>query len=224
VTLRMSARRMCSLIVRLARLGDICLTSVSLRCALPRQLPWNSFSRTTPLMARVVAHASFAVSRPVCNMFSPRRIILPFATALAACQSPSPPPRYALVSSVKELMAGVVEPAADVYWDAVGEIDDSTGTHQTAPATDAEWTAVRNGALTVAESGNLLMLPGHIGADTTEWLSLALKMTESARKAMQAADRRDTKAVFDTGAELYDTCVACHAKYALQLQRPNTKP
>jgi len=111
-------------------------------------------------------------------------------------------------------MSGIVEPAAELYWDAVGEVEDSAGVHATAPATGEQWTAVRNGALIVAESGNLLMLAGR-ARDSTEWMTLSRGMIDAGRKAMLAAAAHDSKAVFDAGAELYESCVACHERYAI---------
>ena len=37
-------------------------------------------------------------------------------------------------------------------------IDTKDGTEEIRPRTDEEWTAVRNAAVTLAESGNLLMM------------------------------------------------------------------
>ena len=55
-------------------------------------------------------------------------------------------------------MASVVEPAAEVYWDAVGTIYDENGATEIEPQTIEEWDGIRNAAYVVAESGNLLMM------------------------------------------------------------------
>lgn len=140
---------------------------------------------------------------------------------LAACGGPAPPP-YTPVADVKTLMASVLEPAAEVYWDAVGVIVDETGEHPFAPQTPDEWTAVVNAAYTVAESGNLLMMPSR-AKDSGEWTAAARLMIEASRQAIRAAEARDKDAVFDAGAELYDTCTHCHARYSPEIIRPNAR-
>ena len=117
-------------------------------------------------------------------------------------------------------MASIVEPAADLYWDAVGTIIDEKGIQEIAPKTVEEWDAVRNAAYVVAESGNLLLMPTR-AKDGGEWVQLAQAMTDAAQKAIRAAEARNKTAVFDTGAELYDTCTNCHVKYSPEILRPN---
>jgi hypothetical protein len=138
---------------------------------------------------------------------------------LAGCNIAPPPPPYKPVADVKTLMASIVEPAADLYWDAVGTIIDEKGVQEIAPKTVEEWDAVRNAAYVVAESGNLLLMPTRVkGAD---WVQLSQAMTDAAQKAIRAAESRNKTAVFDTGAELYDTCTNCHVKYSPAILRPN---
>ena len=127
-----------------------------------------------------------------------------------------------VVADVKQLMASVVEPAADVYWDAVGTIIDEKGTIEIEPQSVEEWDAVRNAAYVVAESGNLLMMPSR-AKDAGEWMTLSQQLIETGQRAIKAAEARNKTAVFDVGAEVYDVCTNCHAKYALELQRPNAR-
>ena len=141
--------------------------------------------------------------------------------AVIGCDAPKPPP-FSPVADVRQLMASVLEPAADVYWDAVGTIEDSSGVTAIYPRTPEEWTAVRNSAYMVTESGNLLMIPPR-ARDQGEWMRLSLAMIDAGKRAIAAAEARDTAAVFNVGAELYDTCTACHAKYALEQIRPNAR-
>lgn len=117
-------------------------------------------------------------------------------------------------------MAAVLEPAADVYWDAVGIIDDKNGSREIKPSTPQEWEAVRRSALLVAEAGNLLMLPTR-ARDNGDWMTFSRAMIDAATRALAAAASKNTAAVFDEGAEVYDTCTQCHAKYAVEQIRPN---
>jgi len=117
-------------------------------------------------------------------------------------------------------MIAVVEPAAEVYWDAVGEILDSAGVHEIRPANDEEWTAVSNAAFMVAESGNLLLMSGR-ARDRGDWATMSQALIETGQEALKAADARDAEAVFDAGAEIYYACSECHARYAAETLRPN---
>ena len=152
-------------------------------------------------------------------------VLLCAALIGAGCNRPAAPPAppaapFRPVADVKQLMSSVIEPAAEVYWDAVGTIVDKNGTVEIAPKTDDEWIAVRNSAYVVAESGNLLMMDPR-AKDRGEWITFSQQLVEVARRAIQAAESKNKDAVFDAGAEVYDACVACHAKYAQPLMRPN---
>jgi sirohydrochlorin ferrochelatase len=140
--------------------------------------------------------------------------------ALAGCSSAPPPPPFKPAADVKQLMASVVEPAADEYWDAVGWIVDEKGTMEIQPETPEEWDAVRNHAYVVAESGNLLMMSSR-AKDGGEWMQLASSLVDAGMKGVRAAEAHNKQAVFDSGAEIYDVCTSCHSKYAVDLQRPN---
>jgi hypothetical protein len=156
-------------------------------------------------------------------MRSPTAALLLFSVlVVAACSSAPPPPPYRPVADVKTLMSAVIEPAAEVYWDAVGVIVDEKGEHEIEPQTPEEWDAVRNAAYVVAESGNLLMMPSR-AQDGGNWIAASQRMIEAAQKAIRAADARDKNAVFDVGAEMYDACTNCHSQYSPQIMRPNAR-
>jgi hypothetical protein len=109
-------------------------------------------------------------------------------------------------------MQAIVDPAADVVWEAVGSVMTPAGTTEVAPQTDDEWAAVQNGALAIAESGNLLLLPSRAGGNE-EWIRLARQLTDLGEKASKAAESKNATAVFDLGAEIYDVCTNCHRQF-----------
>ena len=123
------------------------------------------------------------------------------------------------VADTQQLMASILDPAAEVYWDAVGWIIDATGTTEIRPSTLEEWDAVRNAAFVIAESGNLLMMEGR-ALDEGAWIGMSQAMTEAGLRAIAAAEARDEQGVFDMGAEVYYTCTNCHAAYARETLNP----
>ena len=128
------------------------------------------------------------------------------------------------VVTMKQLMDEVFEPAADHYWNAVGSTSDKNGTVDHAPKTDEEWAAVRNQATVLAEAANLLMMDGR-ALNRVEWITLSKGMITAATHARDAAIAHDRTRVFDRGAELYDACVNCHAKYMVQkYPMPDVRP
>ena len=88
---------------------------------------------------------------------------LPLTCALlltGACADAPDPPPFVAVADSRQLMLSVLEPAAEVYWDAVGIIMDMEGEYEIEPRTAEEWEAVENAAWVLAESGNLPVAAG----------------------------------------------------------------
>lgn len=151
---------------------------------------------------------------------------LALAILLSGCAGDAPEEAASIpfspVADVQQLMASVLEPAAEVYWDAVGWIVDSTGTTYIRPGSVEEWEAVRNSAFVIAETGNLLMMEGR-AVDEGAWMGMSQSMIDVATRAIEIAESRDEQGVFDMGAEIYFTCTNCHARYAVETLRPNAQ-
>jgi hypothetical protein len=140
----------------------------------------------------------------------------------AGCNTAPAPPPFKPVADMKQLMAMVIEPSADLYWDAVGLVIDQNGEHEIEPQTVEEWDAVRNAAYVIAESGNLLMMSPR-AMDSGDWMKFSQALIDTGTKAARAAEARNKPGVFDAGAEVYDACTQCHAKYAVELQKRNLR-
>jgi hypothetical protein len=134
------------------------------------------------------------------------------------CSNTPPAPPYRPIADVKDIMTTIMEPAADAYWDAVGTVIDIDGEHQIAPETQEDWDTARNNAYVFTESGNLLMMPTR-ARDDGEWMQLAQALIASGEKAIRAAEAKDTTAVFNAGAEVYEACTNCHTKYSPEIVR-----
>ncbi len=89
-----------------------------------------------------------------------------------------------------------------------------TASPRSSRQTTEEWDAVRNAAYVVAESGNLLMMSSR-AKDGGDWMTMSQALIDVGQRAIRAAESHDKTAVFDVGAEVYDACTNCHAKYAL---------
>ncbi|HEX7136434.1 MAG TPA: hypothetical protein VF219_01235, partial [Vicinamibacterales bacterium] len=88
-------------------------------------------------------------------------------TAGACSGGPQPPPFKPVVD--KLLMQATIDPTADEIWDAVKTVVTRDRTEEIRPQTNEEWTAIRNHAVTLAESGNLLMMVPR-AKDGGEWM------------------------------------------------------
>ena len=153
-----------------------------------------------------------------------REVWLPSVTLTfcITCGGPPAAPPYRPVADVKAIMANIMEPAADKYWDTVGTVIDMNGEHQIAPQTQEEWDTARNNAYVFTEAANLLMMPTR-ARDNAEWMQLSQAMIESGQKAIRAAEAKDTTAVFNTGAEVYEACTNCHTKYSPEIIKANMR-
>jgi len=141
-------------------------------------------------------------------------------TAFAACLSalaagcsnaPAPPP-FKPVADNKLLMQAVVDPMADVIWDSVKTIVTAKGTEDFRPKTEEEWTAVRNAAVALTESGNLLMLVPR-AKDGGEWMKRSQELITTGEAAIRAIDAKNADRLFTVGGDIYEACSSCHRQY-----------
>lgn len=144
--------------------------------------------------------------------------LIPLCVALgglAACgsspapgQSAAPPapasaaPAAEAYANSRQIMLGLVIPAADVIWGAANE----------APADDAAWEKLGATALMIAEAGQLMMTGPRV-LDEGTWTAYSQLMVDAALAAARAAGEKDLDALNDAGNTLYDSCDTCHARY-----------
>ena len=117
----------------------------------------------------------------------------------AACSSAPPPPPFKPVADTKLLMQAMIDPTADEIWDAVRTIVTEKGSEEIRPHTNAEWDAVRNHAVTLAEAGNLLMMVPR-AKDGGEWMKRAQEMIDTSEKAIRAAEAKNADQLFTVAA------------------------
>lgn len=133
------------------------------------------------------------------------------AALVSACSS-APLPPFKPVADTKLLMQSVIDPNADEIWDSVRSIITVEGTQEIRPHTNEEWTAVRNHAVTLAESGNLMMMAPR-AKDGDEWMTRARELVDTSERAIHAAESRNADDLFSAGGDIYQACSNCHQKY-----------
>ena len=109
-------------------------------------------------------------------------------------------------------MESTIHPAAEVLFDSVGTIISTEGVEEIAPKNEQEWAHVRHNALTLAESGNLLMI-GDRPANRPDWIRMSQALIDAGVQALKAAEAKNAEALFDAGGRVYETCQSCHDKY-----------
>ena len=139
-------------------------------------------------------------------------VVVAAAAFALSCTPTAPPSPYKPVATVMELMEGTVQPAAEVYWESVSTTISAAGIDEKYPKTDEEWEHVWGGAMTIAESGNLLMMPSRV-KDDGEWMRLSAALVDVGVEAAKAAQTRNPEKVLEVGEKIYNVCTECHMKY-----------
>ena len=131
-----------------------------------------------------------------------RKLAVIFVAAIALAQSPAP---FQPVGNMSQLMVDVIYPTSDAIFYV----------ERNPPKNDQDWGVLRTNALTLAESGNLLMM-GTRTRDQGNWIKDAKLLVDAGNAAYKAARAKDLNAVVAVNDQLYAACVTCHQQY-----RPN---
>lgn len=160
----------------------------------------------------------------------PIGLLIPILFLLAACspsekeqpqtQQPESIP-FKLAGDVKYTMQWVLDPAADHIWESAGTIITAEGERELAPTTDEGWLAVQHSAAVVAETGNLLLMPGR-AVDNGTWKDIAHGLVAAGLSAQAAAKAHDSDALFDAGGQIYRVCNSCHSAYIHNVESSET--
>ena len=163
-------------------------------------------------------------------------------TAACSTSEPAPAPasdapQYEPAATVKDLMQSIVDPSADVVWNAVTTVQTAKGTLDTVPKTAEDWLKVRHGAVGLSEAANLLMMPGRhvaqpheksdtpgvelepaemevlINKDRAAFIQRAKALHEAGMAAVAAADAKDSQKLFEVGEQIEQACENCHSHY-----------
>jgi hypothetical protein len=140
-------------------------------------------------------------------------------------------------SSIKDLMAAIIDPSADVLWGAAGTVIDKQGTQDLSPKTPEQWLDVRHAAVRIVEGANMLMMPGREAApagtkseapgvelEPPEITALIKKKRKSfdafakafqalGLEALQATEAQNVPLLDDIGARMEGVCESCHQTF-----------
>lgn len=184
-------------------------------------------------------------------MFNALRVAAVIATvtiagALVACSKTEPPavvPATAspikLTAGIQDLMKDLIDPAADFLWESVSTTETIEGVEEKQPRTDEEWAEVRKQALILAESANLILMPGRrvaregkllddhgtpgnltaeeaeqaIAADRATYEGFGQALHDVGIAFLKAAEERSPQAMLDAGETMDEVCEGCHLKF-----------
>jgi hypothetical protein len=134
------------------------------------------------------------------------------ASCLLGCSRVPEPPPFKPVADMKLLMTAVIDPGAAILANTLAASTGEDGSENPAPPSEEQWTAVRNAAVALAESGNLLMLAPR-ARDSGDWMREARALIDIGESALAAAQARDANQISEITDRLYGVCSECHQKY-----------
>ena len=116
------------------------------------------------------------------------------------------------VASVKQIMKGIVAPAATAVFNSVTSTVTAKGVEDKAPSTDAEWEALGNSAAALIETGNLLLMGSRV-VDKGDWVKYSHALIDAGKATLEATRMKSADQVLAAGEKVNDSCDNCHRKY-----------
>ena len=126
---------------------------------------------------------------------------------LGSQSSPETAPQvpYRIVGTMSQLMVDIIYSTSnDIFY-----------IERKPPSNESEWEAIQRSALTLAESANLLMMPGR-ARDQNKWMADSRLLLDAGNLAFKAAKAKDFDAIVALNEQLVTACTTCHRDY-----RPN---
>ena len=116
------------------------------------------------------------------------------------------------VATVKQIMKGIVTPAAMVVFNSVSTTVSVRGTEEKFPRNDEEWEEVGTSAAALIESGNLLLL-GTRAIDKGDWVKMSQALIDAGKLTLKATEDRSAEGVLAAGEQINASCDGCHRRY-----------
>src|SRR5262245_710758 len=172
----------------------------------------------------------------------PSLVVLCLAASTGACvQSPSGDPAEvsaettsaapAPLMTVNQLMHGILFPLGNTVFYAQAD-DPAALPRDPMPSTATNpltglyggWQAVENSALALAESAELLRIPGRqcsngevVNVEDADWIRFVDAYKEKSVAAYEAVRTRDQDAIVGASGDLSEACLACHRVYRREI-------
>lgn len=157
-------------------------------------------------------------------------LLLPAQTVPKGAAPPNPATSTMQVQAdLNRLMRGVLYPASNVVFSAqtdnpadVKPVPGRDPSLATDPleSTFGGWQAVENAALALAESSNLLLIPGRtcsnglpVPINNPDWPKFVQELRDAGMKAYQAAQSKNQDKMVDAADTLTAACANCHRKW-----------
>jgi cytochrome c556 len=130
-------------------------------------------------------------------------------------------------ANLAQLMRGILYPASNIIFAAQGEdpakypaAKDASAATDLLASSYGKWQAVENSALALAETANLLTIPGRkcsngvaVAIRNPDWPKFVQGLREAGRKAYAAAQSKDQDKILDAADAMTTACTNCHDKY-----------
>jgi hypothetical protein len=131
-------------------------------------------------------------------------------------------------ATLAQMMRGIPFPASNIIFDTQSEdpgvqkkgTDGARGATASFSSVYGGWQAVENNALAIAETANLLMIPGRscengrpVPLDREDFRKFAAGLADAGKSAYEAAQSKNLDAMADVSGTVSDACAACHEIY-----------
>lgn len=144
-----------------------------------------------------------------------------------ATNSGTQTPQTRVIANLLQLMRGTLFPESNVIFSAqeqnpakVPPAKDPSAATDPLANTYGQWQAVENSALAIAETANLLIIPGRkcssgidVPLKNVDWAKFVDRLRDAALSAYQAAQSKNQDAITDASGTLSEACANCHDKY-----------
>jgi hypothetical protein len=163
--------------------------------------------------------------------------IVAMVPGCSAPQPPSPPPTPAAPAAevhgnMAQVMRGILFPASNVIFasqdknpDEVKPAADPSTAINPLESSFGKWQAVENAGIALAESANLLTIPGRkcqngrdVPTNNPDWPMLVQGLRDAGMTVYKAAQSKNQDNIVMAADSMTTACAACHDKYR---EKPN---
>jgi len=159
------------------------------------------------------------------------------AVLVAGCSSPAPAPASAPAApaaqpyaTLAQVMRGIPFPNSNIIFDTQSldpaalkdkkPGDTGAGASAQYNSVYGGWQAVKNAALALQETANLITIPGRmcengkpVPLNDEAYKKAAAGLVEAGKVAYKAAQSKNLDTMLEAGGTVTDACAACHEKY-----------